>query len=210
MQNKLIERLRETMAQKDISGAELARRSGIRASSISDYLTGKYAPKQDKIDLMAQALGVSPAWLMGYDNAKNTPSLPHRAQLKKVPMVGYAAAGRPLENLNQDVFYVDVENKYDVDFCITVSGDSMIGANIFDGDIIFIKKTSEVANGRIACVQIGREKVCLKRFYKNGDMVTLVSENPRYPPMVFTKDNCESLQILGLAVIKQSEIKSRC
>lgn len=210
MQNKLIERLRETMAQKDISGAELARRSGIRASSISDYLTGKYAPKQDKIDLMAQALGVSPAWLMGYDNAKNTPSLPHGAQLKKVPMVGYAAAGRPLENLNQDVFYVDVENKYDVDFCITVSGDSMIGANIFDGDIIFIKKTSEIANGRIACVQIDREKVCLKRFYKNGDMVTLVSENPRYPPMVFTKDNCESLQILGLAVIKQSEIKSRC
>ena len=122
-------------------------------------------------------------------------------------MLGYAAAGRPLEDLNQDVFYVDVENKYDVDFCITVSGDSMTGANIYDGDIVFIKKTSTVSNGQIACIQIDREKVCLKRFYKNGDMVTLVSENPRYSPMIFTKDNCESLEILGVAIIKQSEVK---
>ena len=207
MQNKLIERVRQTMEQKDISRAELSRRSGIRASSISDYLNGRYAPKQDKIDLMAQALNVSPAWLMGYDNAKQLPKLPHGAQIKKVPMLGYAAAGRPLEDLNQDVFYVDVENKYDVDFCITVAGDSMTGANIYDGDIVFIKKTSTVSNGQIACIQIDREKVCLKRFYKTGDTVQLISENPKYPPMLFTSQNCESLQILGLAIIKQSEVK---
>lgn len=201
-------RLKDALEMRGVSQAELSKRTGINRSSISTYLKGEYKAKQDKVDLIAQALNVSPAWLMGFDiQPSGVPKLPHGAQLKKVPMLGYAAAGKPLEDLNQDVFYVDVESKYDVDFCITVSGDSMIGANIFDGDIIFIKKTSEVANGRIACIQIDREKVCLKRFYKNGDMVTLVSENPRYPPMVFTKDNCESLQILGLAVIKQSEIK---
>ena len=64
----LIERMKSTMEKLDISAAELSRRTGIRSSSISDYLTGKYAPKQDKIDLIAEALGVSPVWLMGWED----------------------------------------------------------------------------------------------------------------------------------------------
>lgn len=201
-------RLKEALELRGVSQAELSKRTGINRSSISTYLKGEYKAKQDKVDLMAQALGVSPAWLMGFDiQPSGIPKLPHGAQLKKVPMLGYAAAGKPLEDLNQDVFYVDVENKYDVDFCITVAGDSMTGANIYDGDIVFIKKTSTVSNGQIACIQIDREKVCLKRFYKTGDTVQLISENPKYPPMLFTSQNCESLQILGLAIIKQSEVK---
>ncbi len=64
MNEDIIVRIKKIMAAKGISQAELVRRTGIRASSISDWLSGKYTPKQDKIDLMASALGVSPAWLM--------------------------------------------------------------------------------------------------------------------------------------------------
>ena len=200
-------RLKELRVSKELSQDDLAKTLGLAKSSISMYEKGKRKPSFEVLESLADFFNVDMDYLLGKTDKTTFIPLSHGASLKKVPMLGYAAAGKPLENLNQAVFYVDIENKYDVDFCITVSGDSMIGANIFDGDIIFIKKASEVANGRIACVQIDREKVCLKRFYKNGDMVTLVSENPRYPPMVFTKDNCESLEILGIAVIKQSEIK---
>lgn len=68
MRDILIERMKSAMEKLDISAAELSRRTGIRSSSISDYLTGKYAPKQDKIDLIAEALGVSPVWLMGWED----------------------------------------------------------------------------------------------------------------------------------------------
>ncbi len=64
MNENIIARIKQIMVVKGISQAELVRRTGIRASSISDWLAGKYTPKQDKIDLMAAALGVSPAWLM--------------------------------------------------------------------------------------------------------------------------------------------------
>lgn len=67
MKEELIKRLKDLMKTREITAAELSRRSGIRASSISDYLKGKYEPKQDKIDKLAEALSVSPAWLMGYD-----------------------------------------------------------------------------------------------------------------------------------------------
>ena len=67
MKKELNKRLKMLMTEREITAAELSRRSGIRASSISDYLKVKYEPKQDKIDLIAEALSVSPAWLMGYE-----------------------------------------------------------------------------------------------------------------------------------------------
>lgn len=206
MKEKMIERLKQTMEKNEITAAELARRTGIRASSISDWLRGKYEPKQDKVDILARALNVKAAWLLGYDEPA-LPSGAFRPHTKSVRMMGYAAAGKPLEDLNQDQRYVDIEGDYDVDFCITVKGDSMIGADINDGDIVFIKSMPEVENGQIACVEIDNERVCLKRFYKNGNQIILNSENPKYMPMTFNEENCESIRVLGLAVIKQSEIR---
>lgn len=70
MEPVLIKRIKQMMQIRDITQADLARITGIRASSISDYLSGKYQPKQDKIALIADALSVNPGWLMGYDEPK--------------------------------------------------------------------------------------------------------------------------------------------
>ena len=146
------------------------------------------------------------AYLARIATKNDIPQGTHRPQFKKVPMLGYAAAGQPLEDLNQDTPYYDVDNKYDVDFCITIRGDSMINAGINDGDIVFIKSMPEVPNGKIACVEIDNEKICLKRFYKSPDGIMLVSENPKYAPIQLTRFNCQSVKILGFAVLRQSEI----
>lgn len=68
MNQKLIKRMKTIMAERRITQSELAQRTGIRASSISDYLNNRYEPKQDKIYLLADALGVNPAWLSGRDD----------------------------------------------------------------------------------------------------------------------------------------------
>lgn len=65
--NNFAERLAYAFAQTDLTQAELARRTGIGRNSISDYLKGKYDAKQDNIYLLANALGVNEAWLMGMD-----------------------------------------------------------------------------------------------------------------------------------------------
>lgn len=62
-----INRLKTIMSERKITQSELSKLTGIRQSSISDWLNGRYEPKQDKIYLIAQALGVSPSWLLGYD-----------------------------------------------------------------------------------------------------------------------------------------------
>lgn len=203
------DRIRSRREELRMSQEELATRLGYKSrSTIAKIESGENDLTQSKIVAFAEALSTTARWLLDYDDSNTTPPPgAHRPQFKKVPMLGYAAAGQPLEDLNQDTPYYDIENKYDVDFCITVRGDSMIDANINDGDIVFIKSMPEVPNGKIACVEIDNEKVCLKRFYKSGKTVSLASANSKYAPMFFTEDNCESIKILGLAVLRQSEIK---
>lgn len=203
------DRIRLRREELRMSQEELATRLGYKSrSTIAKIESGENDLTQSKIVAFAEALSTTARWLLDYDDSDTTlPPGAHRPQFKKVPMLGYAAAGQPLEDLNQDTPYYDIENKYDVDFCITVRGDSMIDANINDGDIVFIKSMPEVPNGKIACVEIDNEKVCLKRFYKSGKTVSLASANSKYAPMFFTEDTCKSIKVLGLAVLRQSEIQ---
>lgn len=202
------DRIRSRREELRMSQEELATRLGYKSrSTIAKIESGENDLTQSKIVAFAEALSTTARWLLDYDDSDTTlPPGAHHPQFKKVPMLGYAAAGQPLEDLNQDTPYYDVDNKYDVDFCITIRGDSMINAGINDGDIIFIKSMQEVPNGKIACVEIDNEKVCLKRFYKSADGIMLVSENPKYPPIQLNRFNCQSVKILGLAVLRQSEI----
>lgn len=200
--------LKDRRLELQLTLEDVAKRVGVSPATISRWESGDIANmRRDRIAALAEALQISPAVIMGWDVDTPIPPGTHRPQFKKVPMLGYAAAGQPLEDLNQDTPYYDIDNKYDVDFCITVRGDSMIDANINDGDIVFIKSMPEVPNGKIACVEIDNEKVCLKRFYKSGKTVSLASANSKYAPMFFTEDTCESIKVLGLAVLRQSEIQ---
>ena len=67
MKNQFIERLNSILQKRNLSQADLSKMTGICSSSISDWLNGKYEPKQDKIAIIADALNVSPVWLIGYD-----------------------------------------------------------------------------------------------------------------------------------------------
>lgn len=193
-------RLKELRASRGLTQDDLARELNLVKSSISMYENGKRKPSFEVLEAIADYFNVNMDTL--YSSAPVfVPSL------KRVPMLGYAAAGQPLENLDgQDTFYVETDSRYAVDFCITVRGDSMINAGINDGDIVFVKAQPEVPNGKIACVEIDNERVCIKRFYKTDTGVMLVSENPKYAPLQFSESNCTDFKVLGLAVLKQSEI----
>lgn len=193
-------RLKDLRMSRGLTQDDLARELRLVKSSISMYENGKRKPSFEVLEAIADYFNVNMDTL--YSSAPVfVPSL------KRVPMLGYAAAGQPLENLDgQDTYYVETDSRYAVDFCITVRGDSMINAGINDGDIVFVKAQPEVSNGKIACVEIDNERVCIKRFYKTDTGVMLVSENPKYAPLQFSESNCSDFKILGLAVIKQSEI----
>lgn len=61
------DRIKEALEVRNMTAAELSKKSGIGKGSISKYLNGLVVPKQSAIGEMAKALNVSPAWLMGYE-----------------------------------------------------------------------------------------------------------------------------------------------
>ena len=64
---KIRERLNEALYMRGMTAAELANASGINKSSLSRYLTGENIPRSKAIGKLAQALNVSPAWILGYN-----------------------------------------------------------------------------------------------------------------------------------------------
>ena len=60
-------RLKEALTAKNIKPSDLAKKTGIGKSSISDWLAGRYEAKQDKVYRIADALDINEAWLMGQE-----------------------------------------------------------------------------------------------------------------------------------------------
>ena len=213
------ERLRASMDSANMKAVELHERTGISKASISEYLSGNYEPKQRNIFKIAQALNVSPSYLMGVNDdprspvqspapaSGDLPDLPNifPIRTKKVPLLGTIAAGVPIYADENFDGYRECTEDVDADFCLKIHGDSMIGARINDGDIVFIKKQPDVDNGEIAAVLI-EDEATLKRVYKEKDSLILQAENPKYAPLVCTAESYVECRIMGKAVAFQSDI----
>lgn len=61
------ERLQEAMKLRDVTAAELSRKTGLSKAQLSQYVNGTYEAKQLALHKLAVALNVSEVWLMGYD-----------------------------------------------------------------------------------------------------------------------------------------------
>lgn len=127
---------------------------------------------------------------------------------KRVPMLGSIACGEPIFANEEHGEFIPTPDNIDADFCLRAHGDSMSGARILDGDIVFIRKQDEVENGQIAAVMIGDEAT-LKRvyYYPEKSKLILNPENPAYEPLVYIGAELEEVRILGRAVAFQSVIR---
>lgn len=61
------DRIKEAMELRDMRQADLVEKTGISKGALSSYISGRYVPKQNNVYLIAKALDVSEAWLMGAD-----------------------------------------------------------------------------------------------------------------------------------------------
>lgn len=123
----------------------------------------------------------------------------------KVPILGTIRAGQAIlaiENIEGYELVQESEARNGEYFYLRVTGDSMIGARIYDGDLVFVKKQSDVDHGDIAVVLINGDEATLKRVLKTDNSIILQPENPKYIPMVFSQKDIESnyVQILGKVI----------
>lgn len=123
------------------------------------------------------------------------------------PILGYAKAGYDLFAEENYLGYemVTSEEDRDGDYFLKVEGDSMIGAKIHDGDLVYVKKTNTVNNNEIAVVLVG-EEVTIKKVIQKDEILILEAANAVYENKYFTKAEVSELpvSIIGRVVYSKT------
>ena len=198
-------RLNEAFHASGLSQSELCEKANINKGALSSYLSGRYFPKQIALEKLSSALNVSISYLMGFDDSsqKKVPSRPLPSNIilpsaHKLPIMGTICAGDGVvcEDDYQGTFIVDIDVK--ADYCLKVHGDSMIGVNIYDGDIVFISKSYDFVQDQIYAIErLDYNEASLKRVTQDGDTLILNPCNPEYHAMV---TDYEEVRIIGRCV----------
>lgn len=213
---ELYRNIRNLREEKGLSQEELAKLTGYTSrSSIAKIEKGEVDLTRSKIIAFAKALNTTPGNLMGWGE---THELQDREgvsnifpiELKRFPMLGEIACGKPKYTNEDRESYVMAGVDVKADFCLRAKGDSMINARILDGDIVFIRQQEMVENGEIAAVVVNNDsEATLKRVYYYNEQALLIlrPENPAYEEQRYSKEQLNEVHILGKAVAFQSDVR---
>lgn len=184
--------LRYLRNKNGIEQLELANMLGLKsASAVSEWEKGIRIPNAGVLSDLSNIFNVTIDNLMNINLEKF-----NIGTSNPIPLLGTIAAGTPVlaeENI-EDYFSLDSTIK--ADFALEVKGDSMLGAGIFPGDIVFIKQQPNLENGEIGAILI-EDEATLKKFYRDNGTIVLQSENDMYQPIILTNGN---VKILGKLV----------
>lgn len=200
------QQLKKAMEIRNITQAELCKRTGIPKSAMSQYISGAFRPKQTRTYLIAEALHVNIAWLMGaddipMDSEDNTIIALPSDNIYMRPLYESVAAGFGAPAVNQIISYIPtyINNVSEKDkyIWVRVQGDSMF-PKIEDGDKILIRLQDSVDSGQVGVVLIDGEEAVVKKINYDTDYIELISFNPYYPPRRFEGSDVQRIRVVGL------------
>ncbi len=127
-------------------------------------------------------------------------ALPGRRPLV-YPLLGRIAAGRPIEAIpGQDEIDLTTLLGGPDTYVLEVAGDSMMGADILDGDLVFLRRRETAEEGDIVSALIDGEEATLKRFRRHeSGQVLLIPENPAMQAMAY---DAGRITIQGILIAK--------
>jgi repressor LexA len=118
-----------------------------------------------------------------------------------LPLVGLVAAGEPILAQQHIEAHYDLDPSLfhpSADFLLRVQGESMKDIGIMDGDLLAVHKTQDIHNGQVVVARV-EDDVTVKRFYREGNKVTLKAENTTFSPINVDLEY-QSFDIEGIAV----------
>jgi repressor LexA len=120
--------------------------------------------------------------------------LAHRTESLDIPILGAIPAGRPIEAIESGLGFISIPARWRGElYALRVSGESMIGAGIFDGDFVVVHKDANAANGDIVVAMIDGEAT-VKYYEKRSDRVRLLPANPRFNPIEVPAESTNLIQ----------------
>lgn len=198
-------RIKEAREKIGMSQTDMADRIGVSKQTLYKYENDIITNiPSDKIEEISALTGVSPAYIMGWET-NQLPSEVIKLQTKNLPILGSVACGKPIFDPSDGV-QIKVPSSFHADFGLYARGDSMIGADIHDGDLVFFVQQPSVENGQIAAVFIDNEVTLKRVYYQQGERLVLQAENSSVDPIVVEGPDLNTVHIIGRAIAKQSAV----
>ncbi|MDO5355487.1 LexA family transcriptional regulator [Catenibacterium sp.] len=193
------EYLKKYKEKMGVSNEYIASQLGVNRSTVTRWLKGDTkVTNPEVIEKLSFILGV------------DVESLINSEERYEKPVLGEAKAGYDLlinENF-EGYEQVTQDDYYRGDFFLRVVGDSMSGAHIHDGDLLYVKKCNDVPSGTIAVVLINRCEVTVKKVIKKEGLLILEPANPSVDVRYYSQEEVESLpvEIIGKALYSRSDL----
>lgn len=223
LEDTFANRLKKALDYNNMRPIDLANKTKISKAQICNYLKGTYKAKQDKLYIIAKALDVSEAWLMGYDvdmdrdwfpdnkedltniTIDNARYIETTTKTVKIPILGKVPAGVPIEAIEDIIGYEEIPasmlrdgNNY---FSLKIDGDSMY-PDYKTGDIIIIRQQNDCNSGDDCVVMVNGDDATFKRVVKQEKSIILKPLNNEYEPYYFDEYEImtKPVKIIGVAV----------
>lgn len=193
------EYLKKYKEKMGVSNEYIASQLGVNRSTVTRWLKGDTkVTNPEVIEKLSFILGV------------DVESLINSEERYEKPVLGEVKAGYDLlidENF-EGYEQVTQDDYYRGDFFLRVVGDSMSGAHIHDGDLLYVKKCNDVPSGTIAVVLINHCEVTVKKVVKKEGLLILEPANPSVDIRYYSQEEVESLpvEIIGKALYSRSDL----
>lgn len=175
------DRLRKHRLRTRKTQTQMAAEIGVAQSSYAQWETGQRTPELRHLPAICQVLGVSVEELFGVDRRDTV------SGVTLVPILGRIRAGVPLLAEQNVIGEIAAPDRLSgrADFALVVSGDSMSGVGIDDGDIVYMARADRRApgHGDIVAALVGGADATLKWFVKENGGWWLKAANPKYDPI---------------------------
>lgn len=183
--------IHELRIKKELTLEELGNLVGVGKSTVRKWENGMIENmKRDKIAKLADALGVSPAYLMGWEDSSNM-NVGHIKHGRIINVLGRVAAGIPIEAIEEIIDTEEISEEMAATgefFGLRIKGDSM-EPKISEGDTVIVRQQNDAESGDVVIAIVnGNDAVC-KRLKKYAGGIMLLSNNPKYEPMVFSEED---------------------
>lgn len=206
---KTTRRIKELRTKKGLSQEQLAKILNIDRSTVNKYESGQSRPIR-YINKLADLFGVSADYILGLDD-KNGKEQNPPPKIVKIPVLGYAAAGIPVEAITDIEDYEEIpaemaeKGEY---FAWRVKGYSM-SPRIMPGDIAIVRVQRTFRSGDTCIVQINGNEAAIRQVYKSYNGITLVVLNPSvFAPRFFTAKEVQKIPVRIIGVVIEIRIRN--
>lgn len=186
-------KIKDLRKSKKITQLELAEKIGSSKTTVSSWERGANKPTVENIQAISVALNIPITYF--FDNNVDY----NFSEKVTLPIYGKVSCGNGLSVFQDPVEYQEIPKEWvegGTYFCLRATGDSMVGANVQEGDLLLVREQPLVENGEIAVVIID-DTIQLKRVYRDNGTFTLISENPTYPPRKYDPNTDHNIRIVG-------------